>query len=463
MKINQFHFSPWRTVQILFSIAVLGFLIPKIPVSQLGFSNIQTNTNSTSKAHPDAYSLEFNLPGTTDRKQLIQREIELYQSKLQQDPKSGIILTALANAYWKQGKATGEVSWYLLAEQTAMRSIAELPFENSGAKLILAQVAQARHEFKQARSIALEVLKVSPRSDEARSILATCALATGSLLEAETQIKVLVNQAPNLTNLTKQALLEEAQGKPTTIETFRLAIQTEEAGEIGESALVRVLLGRHFADRGDFDRAESLYQESLKILPRYPLALLYLAALQIRRGQYSEADRTYDQVIVYSQQATNIYDHTVLRGKAKIRQLRQEPYQDFLQEAEKILRKDTNAGHENGGFGHQRELAQLLLDRNQNQDAVESLRLMQKEINLRKDAKTWSTLASAWMVNDRLPEAKTAIQSALKSGIQNPEIFIKAALIERKIGNTIQAKSYEEKARAIDSKIDLNKQLDFSF
>lgn len=461
MKINQFHFSPWRTVQILFPIVVIGLLIPKIPISQFGLFNMQTNTKIN--ANPDAYSLELNLPGTIDRKQLIQREIELYQSKLQQDPKSGMFLTALANAYWKQGKATGEVSWHLLAEQTALRSIAELPFENSGAKLILAQIAQARHEFQQARAIALEVLKVSPRNDEARSILATCALATGNLMEAETQIKLLVDRAPNLANLTKQALLEEAQGKPTTIETFRLAIQTEEAGEIGESALVRVLLGRHFADRGDLDRAESLYQESLKILPRYPLALLYLAALQIRRGQYSEADRTYDQVIVYSQQATNIYDHTILRGRAKIRQLRNEPYQELLQEAEKILRKETNAGHENGGFGHQRELAQLLLDRNQNQDAIEALRLMQQEINLRKDAKTWSTLASAWMVNDRLPEAQNAIQSALKSGIQNPVIFMKAALIEQKMGNSIQAKIHEKQARLIDSKIDLNRQVDFEF
>jgi tetratricopeptide (TPR) repeat protein len=450
-KMHLFH-SPWLIAPIVLVISTIGLI-----------SSNPSSNHVTKQPNPEAYAFALNLPGTTDRKQSIQREIELHQTKLQQDPNSGMNLAALASGYWKMGKATGEVSWYLLAEQTANQSIAALPFENASAKLTLAQVAQARHDFKIARSIALDILKSKPNSDEARAVLVTCALATGDLAMAQSHVKVLVDQAQNLSTLTLQALLEEAQGKPTAIETFKLAIETEEVGDVGPSALARVLLGRHFYRQGNLDRAESLYQEALRILPRYPLALMYQAALQTRRGQYTEADRTYDQVISYSQQSSNIYDHTILRGKAKIKQLKNEPYQDLLQQAEQLLRKDTNAGHSSGGFGHRRELAQLLLDRNSTQNAAEALALMQDEIKVRQDAQTWSTLAIALSANDRLPEARKAIQSALKSGVQNPAFLMQAAQIEQKIGDQDRAKSYEAKAKLIDSSFDVNTQIEFGF
>jgi tetratricopeptide (TPR) repeat protein len=402
----------------------------------------------------DAYSLPFNLPGTTDRRQLLQQEIALYQTKVQQDPQSGLNLAALASAYWKTGKATGEVSWYLLAEQTAQKSIVALPFNNESAHLILAQVAQARHDFGNAREIAQMVLKTKPSSDEAKAILTTTALAMGQLDEAATQAKQLADRMPNLGNLTLQALVEEAQGKASAVDTFRLAIGTEEAGEIGGSALARVLLGRHFANHGDLDQAAGLYQEALRILPRYPLALMHLAALETRRGNYQAAEGHYNQVIAFSQQSTNIYDHTILRGKARIKQLQGQPYQELLQQAEKLLRADTNAGHENGAFGHRRELAQLLLDRNQNQDAAEALKLMQSEVQIRRDAQTYAVLARSLMANNQLPAARQAMQSGLKLGVQNAGMYLQAATIEQKLGNSAQAQAYQAQAEKIDPSFD---------
>ncbi len=410
-------------------------------------------------ANPDAYGLPFNLPGTTDRRQLLQKEIELYQTKVQQDPQSGLNLASLATAYWKMGKATGEVSWYLLAEQTAQKSIAALPFNNDGAPLILAQVAQARHDFGNARKIANTVLKQNPSNDEAKAILVTCALATGDLATAQTKAKQLADRMPNLSNLTLQALVEEAQGKASAADTFRLAIGTEEAGEIGGSALARVLLGRHFYHRSDLAQAAGLYQEALRILPRYPLASMHLAALETRRGNYAAAEQHYNQVIAFSQQSTNIYDHTILRGKARIKQLQGQPHSELLQQAETLLREDTNAGHENGAFGHRRELAQLLLDRNEKQDAAEALKLMQDEVKVRRDAQTLAVFARSLVSNDRLPEAQKTMQQALKSGVQNAGMYRQAAAIAQKLGNTAQAQTYQTQAQNIDPSFDDNAQL----
>jgi tetratricopeptide (TPR) repeat protein len=408
---------------------------------------------------PNSYTLEFNLPGTINRRQILQQEIELYQAKVQQDPQSGLNLALLAGAYWKLGKATGEVSWYLLAEQTAQKSLAALPFQNASAMLILAQVAQARHDFATAQSIAQTVLKTEPNNDQARVILITCSLATGQLPAAQAQAQPLVRQMPNLGNLTLQALIEDAQGKPSAEATFRLAIQTEEAGEVGGSALVRVLLGRHFYNRGDLEQAAALYQEALRILPRYPLALLHLAALETRRGDYGAADRAYTQVVAHSRQETNIYDHTVLRGQARLRRLQNQPDGELLQQAEQLLRQDANTGHESGAFGHRRELAQLLLDRNQNQDAPEALALMQAEVKLRQDAQTLAVLARALVFNNQLPQARTTMQSALKSGVQNAGMFLQAAQIEEKLGHIEPAKLNRAQAQRVDPKFDESAQL----
>jgi tetratricopeptide (TPR) repeat protein len=432
-------------IALLISLGAIGlFLLPK---------------PTQPSRHPYSYNLELNLPGTTNRRQILQREVELYQTKVQQNPDSGLNLAFLANAYWKLGKATGEVSWYLLAEQTAQKSIAALPFYNDSATLVLAQVAQARHDFKNAQKIAQSVLKTNPSNDEAKNILLTCALATGQLQEAQTLAQQMVKQFPNLGTLTLQALVEEAKGQPEAVETFQLAMQAEEAGEVGGSALVRVLLGRHFYNRGDLEQASVLYQEALRILPRYPLALMHLAALETRRGNYKQADRYYDQVIAYSQQAANVYDHTILRGKARLRKLQGQSDRELLQQAEKLLREDTNAGHENGAFGHRRELAQLLLDRNQNQDAQEALSLMQAEVKMRRDVQTLAVLARALMVNDRLSEAQTVMRSALQTGVQNAGMYLQAAAIEQKLGQADQAKNYQDQAQKIDPSFDESAQL----
>ncbi|MEB3292177.1 MAG: tetratricopeptide repeat protein [Synechococcales bacterium] len=410
-----------------------------------------------------AYTVSLNLPGISDRTGTIQREIDFYQVRLQADPHSGLNLAGLANAYWKMGKATGEVSWYLRAEQFAQRSLASLPFFNSGAELTLAQIAQARHDFKTAMRIAQKVLQQEPNHLEAQSLLITCHLAIGNLTKADRLVTDLVNQMPNLETLTLQGLVQEAQGHPDTVETFRLAIQAEEAGEMGNSAFARVLLGRHFYQRGKLEAAADLYREALRIIPRYPLALLNLATLETRRGNYAEAENLYNQVKAYSQQSTTMYDHTVLRGKARLQQLQGGDFDQLLQQAETLLRQETNAGHEAGAFGHRRELAQLLLDRDRPTDRQEALALMQVERTVRQDVQTLSVLALALARTGKLTEAQTVLRSAIQRGTQDAALFTQAAQLEQQLGNAQQATRYQTLAKQIDPHFDQQAQQAIGF
>lgn len=431
-------------------IQYFGWILLPI-VTSIGLLGVVKGLPTASPSPMDyAYPFSLELPGTRDRKQIIQQEIAFYQTRLQQSPDSGLNLQSLANAYWKMGKATGEVSWYLLSEKTAQQSLAILPFSNSSSQLTLARIAQARHDFAKAIGLSQTVLTDEPGNPEAQAILATCYLATGKLSQAEQQVIALVNQTPTLETLTLQALVEDAQGKANAENTFRSALKAEEAGELGSSALVRVFLGRHFYRRGQLNQAADLYREALRILPRYPLALLHLAMLETRQGHWQSAETLYDQVIAYSQQSATIYDHTVLRGKARLQQLRGQQFQTTLQRAETLLRQETNAGHGNGTFGHQRELAQLLLDRGTPQDNAEALQLMKQEIKLRQDTQTLAVYARSLARTGQPDQALTTMQSALRSGVRDASLFAQAAQIADQAGDRPLAHQYRQQAQQVD-------------
>ncbi|BAY07659.1 tetratricopeptide repeat protein [Calothrix sp. NIES-2098] len=412
---------------------------------------------SAKLAAPYGYPFSPSLPGTDDRRANLEAEITFYQEKVRQNPQSGLNLASLAQSYLKMAKATGESNWYLLAEQAAKRSLSNLPFNNHSAAIVLARVAQARHDFTEAIRLSQQVLKLQPRNDNALAILVTSNLAMGKLSEAKIAADALVNKIPTQSSLTLQALVLTAQGKDeAAIDTFKLALSVEEPGEIGSSASTRVLLGQFYYKHGQLELAEQLYQEALRILPRYPLALLHLAELETRKGNYQKAASLYAQVLPNNQKTSTIFDHAVLRGQARIKQLQGDTLaaSNLLNQAETLLRQENAAGHTNGSFGHRRELARLLLDKNRPQDIAEALSLMQAEVSIRRDAQTLDTLAWALFRSGRVKEAQEIIQEAVRLGTQDGSIFYRAGIIAKALGNQEQAVSYEKLAQKVDPTFD---------
>ena len=415
--------------------------------------------NSQSSRLPKSYrySVSRSLPGTDNRRATVLKQISFYQEKVRQNPQSGLNLASLAQAYFQMAKATGESSWYLLAEQAGLRSLSNLPFNNQSAVIVLARVAQARHDFTQAIRLSQEVLKIQPRNENALAVLATSKLAMGKLQDAKTAADTLVNKDPSQGNLTLQALVLTARGQEqAAIDTFKSALSMEEAGETGTSAYTRVLLGQFHYKHGQLELAENLYKEALRIIPRYPLALLHLAELKTRQGDYKTAESLYAQVLPNSQKSSTTYDHAVFRGKAKLKQLQGEQQQavKLLTEAETLLRQENASGHGNGSFGHQRELAWLLLEKNRPQDTAEALSLMQAEVKIRRDAQTLDTLAWALSTSGRIKEAQQVIQEALQLGTKDAAIFYRAATIEKALGNDRQALTYQKLSQQIDPTFD---------
>jgi tetratricopeptide (TPR) repeat protein len=430
------HLLPWASPRLLGSLAVLGLL------SVVGGWTLYQRTLEIRGEYHYPYALSETLPLTS-----VQQELTFYQNRLRQRD-SSLERTALAQTYLKLAKATGDTHWYLQAEQAAQISRSQLPFNNAGAILVLARVAEAKHDFQTSIKLAQEVLTAEPQNEAALGLLVTSYLAQGKLDQAERIATQLVEQTPTLGTYTLSALVATARGKDdVAAQHFQTAIAAEEPGEQGSSAYVRIVYGRFLMDRRQLDLARTLLKEAQRIAPQDPAALVTLAKLETRAGNYQRAEALYEQVF-QAKGLANIFDHAALAGLAELRGLQgdDEGARDWWNRAEAFLR-----GHpELKTFGHQRELAQVLLARGNPQDRPEALRLMQAEVKIRRDAQTLNTLAWALTVNGRWQAAQSILQEALDTGVQDASLYDRAAQIADALGQRDRAQQYRVIATRLD-------------
>lgn len=399
-----------------------------------------------------AYRYPFSQLPSDNITAALGREIAFYQERIRRNPGDGLDRTSLAQAYLKMARATGDANWYLLAEQSAKRSLANLSFDNQGAILVLARIAEAKHDFTESIRLAKQVLQTKPGNEDAISLLVTSNLAIGKVDEANRLTNALINRMPSVGSLTLRALVEVAQGQDeAAIRDFQQALASEEPGETGSSAWTRTMLGRFYFKRGNHKLAKELYQEALRIVPRYPLGLVNLAELETRLGEYRAAERHYSQVFV-SPNYQNVFDHVALQGMARVKHLQgdESGAMELWGKAEALIRQHQNLT----SFGHKRELARLLLERGRSEDLPEALSLMQAEVGIRQDADTLDTLAWALCRSGRWREAQQVLQKALSRGTRDAGIFARAGTIEQALGNKSQAIAYFQKAQEIDPTFD---------
>ncbi|MCC3465826.1 MAG: hypothetical protein JGK37_07275 [Microcoleus sp. PH2017_06_SFM_O_A] len=396
------------------------------------------------------YNFSATLRNNPNQKEAIQQEITFYQQRLAVDSKSGLNRAALASAYLKMARVTGEGGWFLLAEQAAERSIALLPFDNKGALLVLARIAEARHDFATALRFAKQV---GFDNEDAIALSITSHLATGKISDASIAAEALVNRIPNLGSLTLRALVRESQGRDAEVlQDYRQAMAAEEPGEIAGSARVRSLLGRFYARRGQFVQAKALFLEALRLVPRYPLALIYLGDLETRQGNYREAEANYSKVSAYSGGAATVFDRLVDRGMARVKELQGDARSSakLRDKAEAGLRQEQVSG----GFGHRRDLASLLLEKGRSQDVAEALLLMQEEVKIRRDAVTLDIYAWALSSAGEWQKADRVMADIVRSGIRDAGIFYRAGAIAKTLGKDAESRAYFQQAKEIDPSFD---------
>jgi tetratricopeptide (TPR) repeat protein len=428
--------TPWLSV------------IPLALVSAgLGFALLQNRSNL-----PEIYRYKYEQSlerRTQTRTQAFAREIAFLQARVNRNPNDGLDLAALAGAYIAKARVSGQNAWYVLAEQSAERSLNALPLAigNTGAQLALAEIAQAQHDFSRALGLIEAVTRTQPRNASALALRASIKLALGDPTAAQQDVEPLVRALPNPANLNSRAVILETQGKlEAAKKDFTQALEIEEADDPFGSARTRTLFARFSARHGQPELAQGLLEEALRIAPGFPLALLQLADLEFRQGKPERARVAYNELLNASHGSPSTFDHAAILGLARIAQAGNSSDADQRwNDAVAVLRKEVTGG----AFGHRRELARVLLERGRPEDLNEALKQAKLELNVRHDWESLNVLAWAQQRAGFLPEARTTIRQALAVGVQDAELEFRAGQIEQLLRNLEVAKGHFAAAEKI--------------
>jgi tetratricopeptide (TPR) repeat protein len=429
--------SPWMTI------------IPIALVSAgIGFALLQ-NRSGLPETYRYKYEQSLEHRAQT-RTQAFIREIAFLQERVNRNPNDGLDLAGLAGAYIAKARVSGQNAWYVLAEQAAERSLAALPLEigNTGAQLALAEIAQAQHDFSRALTLIDSVTRTQPRNASALALRSSIKLAQGDLEGAQQDVEPLVKALPNQANLNLRAVILETRGKLEAAKRdFAHALEIEEADDAFGSARTRTLFARFSARHGQPELAQGLLEEALRIAPSFPLALMQLADLEFRQGQYDRARATYNELLSTSKGSPSTFDHAAILGLARISRATNSSDSDQLwNDAINVLRKEVTSG----AFGHRRELARVLLERGNPQDVNEALKQAKLELNVRHDWETLNVLAWAQQRAGFLNEAQAMIQKALAFGVHDAELEYRAGQIDQLLRNPDAAKAHFVAAEKIN-------------
>jgi tetratricopeptide (TPR) repeat protein len=364
-----------------------------------------------------------------------EKEIAFLEERVRRNPDDGLDLAALAAATAARARKSGHGDEYARAERLAMRSLEKLPFHNEGASLVLARVAEARHDFARALELASDVLKRRPRAVDARALRVTSNLALGRPEEAMKDADDLVEFAPRQAGYSLRALALAATGREReAIRDFEKAIALEDVGENDESARTRALLARLHLRRGRYGPARALLEESLRIVPGSPLALGLLGDLHAAQEEWSRAERYYALASVDSHDPM----HLVRLARAREAQGDRRTAEAIYRDAEEQIRAEL-AG---AGGGHRLVLVRLLLQRGRAEDVREAVELARAETQVRRSAEALDGLAWALSRAGRWREARRAIREALRVGAGDPALYDRASQIERALGEVDSARFY---------------------
>jgi tetratricopeptide (TPR) repeat protein len=376
---------------------------------------------------------------------VLAREVTYFEDRVRRSPGSFQTRAQLSSLYAKQARLYGDPALYDLAEATARKSLAIFPSPNPVARLTLAQVEEARHQFGRAITIAREVERESTSPVGSGSVLVTSYLAQGELLQASREADKLVEAKPSLGTYALRALVMAAMGRPTdAFEDFENALRVEDYGEQEESAWVRALYARELMRGGRYNYAQRQLEASLASAPGYHLALNYQGELALRKGDTAAAEELFRQAFTGSKQVT----YLARMAAARVRAGDRAGGLVLLKEAEDLIRSELKSG----GYGHRLELAKILLFRADLEKGPglelleESKALASKELEIRRTTDVMWTLATVTLRLDDPSHAADFIREAIRSGTSDPEVFYEASLIERKLNDEHRARFFARRA-----------------
>lgn len=360
--------------------------------------------------------------------------IELYKSKISEDPDDYYNYTKLGESYIQKGREVGGRKPYHQAEQ-ALRKAVELYPDGYAAYIYLGQVSSYTHNFQQTIEYAKKAIKLKPEKSVPYGLLGDAYMELGRYEEAGRAYQIASMISPGFYSLSRISQLKDVTGDTSgAILAMKESIELAESGNlpIENRAWANVMLGSLYLKEGNIEEAEGYYEKALETFQDYYLALGQLAQLHIESGEYDEAAVLYERAIKlnprpqYYLALGKVYEELGMTEKSEASYRKaEEGYKEYSK---------------NGIKGHSRELVLYYTDNDIKLDRA--LKLAKKDSADTEDIYAFDTLAWAYYKTGNIDEARDAINKSLRMGTKDAVLYYHAGMIYYKLNKSEEAEKY---------------------
>lgn len=366
-------------------------------------------------------------------------QIAYYQQLIRRNPGNAKALYGLGDALIRKARETGDPAYFNRAEEALKRSL-EIAPKNAGAMRHLAYVFYSRHEFEAAANHARKAIEMNPTDGDSYGVLGDSLLEVGEYARAEEVYKKMMELEENLYSYSRLAGLKSMRGDSVgaIVDLERAIAAGKATRQPAESiAWAEWQLGSDHFVLGKLQNAETYYRQSLETYPNYYRALAGMAQVRAAQKNYGEAISLYQKAISILPMpdfAAALGDIYIKIGKPELAKQQYE-----------LVEYIGRLGSLNQAL-YNRELAYFYADHDMK--LAESLELAKRELDYRKDIYAYDLLAWSLYKNDKVEEARDAMEKALKLGTQDAKLFFHAGMIYHRLGEKEKAKQYLAKAIA---------------
>jgi tetratricopeptide (TPR) repeat protein len=364
--------------------------------------------------------------------------IGFFQERVSRDPKDCVNQTLLAEMYIRKARESGNFASYEPAEKAIQHALngdpAYLPAQIDRAILL-----SAKHRFAEALELAQQLYQKNPEEPGILMIVGDAHLELGNYAEAEKAYEELMRKDRTALLATRRSRLAELKGNTKeALHWMERAAEEERRARVSKEGGVwyQVRLGDLHFNGGHLEEAERHFEAARQILPGCAPALAGLGRVRAAQGKYEEAIALYRDAIRVNPDCfllAALSDLYVKIGNPEM--------------AELLGRKlDQTAALKEGVYN--RELSVYYADHDQKLPLA--LELAKKDLATRKDIYAYDALAWSLYKNNLLDDAAKAMTVALKLGTQDATFFYHVGMIHYRLGHKEEAKSYLERALALN-------------
>ncbi|MEU3461063.1 tetratricopeptide repeat protein [Streptomyces sp. NPDC006733] len=222
--------------------------------------------------------------------------ISKLQDHLRRQPADADSWAQLGSAYVEQARLTVDPTLYPKAETALRRSLKVRPDANTAAQTGMAGLANARHQFAQARTWAEQAIQSNPYAWAAYGALADALTQLGDDTGAQAAVQRMLDLHPSTASFTRASYTLELQGR-TDEATQALQRALEDASSPADQAFCQHYLGELAFNTGKIPQALEHYRKALALDASYTPALAGVARAEAALGRTAQAVTDYQAAI----------------------------------------------------------------------------------------------------------------------------------------------------------------------